>query len=1052
MERYRILILCLLLFASLGEAQTNSITFSFTIPPGSPDTATSAAVLDSAGVMVRTLWGNRSYPPGTYSGTWDGKLDVSASSMPGNKYTIKLLADNVSYTYDGEVLTTNRDWYGPNRWGWQCGWTQGFPKLAFSAARGWMMCGYNEGSMNFVTFDKNNPNYPTKPHPYYANGNHGEYDVATDNQWVYLLAEQSSVSFPNNFVTAVDANSGVPVYFSSGTLDNSLVWSNTSSSGWFIAATYIDYVSGAASQGTGIAVQRSGNVLAVAHGNQNTIKLFDKRTGASLGPDVTTVPNLGKVTPMAFTSEGLWVVATGQLYLITGLPSSPVVSQPISGLSYPVSVGANTLANNLFVADGGTAQQVIEYAPNTHTVMRKIGDAGSYNDCNPSVTHTRLLLDDAPITGINGNNLGQNSLYYVWVAADDEDHVWIQDQRGQRVQHFDQASNYVEQILNRKPNYWLTVSETLPNRLFSANWMEFTVDYTVPLVPGDPDTAVGGNGAWTLSKNWMVCAAGSHGSTAWTGADMYFVRSVEQLSNGRVYAVLDSHGGTGPQRNIFELPANGTSPARNTGVNMLLNAGMNRNGDITITAVNGSGVGRAAAVMVNSLTGFDGSNNPIYGAQTTQISVPTDSTNWILVPQIAGYSNGVEATTGGYYPIFKTTFNNNGIAVGSPSWSSTSPKFGSQSMSAASDANYIAYYTMGQGSARQWTIEAWLKTTATGTQAAVSYGTTTGGNVWMGSSGGKFAFGIDGTNGFDGTTQATSITINDGAWHHCVLEMTNANNITQTQIASTYVDGAPGPTLTGSVSAQQGYPVGTIGRATNTTGMAWTGNIDEVALFVYPKYTASFTPPTAAYSGGEYGVSAVWHMDGGPYVAGNALGAAAGQQFTTRYPHAAAIRSGYASYAWTTLPEVCMNNAPDFKGGYPCDTAGYGGITPVHVEGRTMLFYYGGNWTPYGAQFYHLYEDGMMIGQFGNNQQFPGVNISPQPLNLNYPMHPGNIGNSSWITTTTINSGNDIYVYVGDEALTPGHRWHISNLGAIHEYTGTATLQPNAQVTLSKVF
>jgi hypothetical protein len=163
------------------------------------------------------------------------------------------------------------------------------------------------------------------------------------------------------------------------------------------------------------------------------------------------------------------------------------------------------------------------------------------------------------------------------------------------------------------------------------------------------------------------------------------------------------------------------------------------------------------------------------------------------------------------------------------------------------------------------------------------------------------------------------------------------------------------------------------------------------------------------------------------------------------------MKNGFASYAWMTMPEVQMPNAPDYKGSFPGNggNGGAEGTSYIKTEGTNFIFLYAGNYTNWGAQFYHYYEDGMLVGQFGNNQAFPGSQ-NGAPFKLGYPVRPGNFGNIGHMTSTVVNG--DIYVYVGDESYSVAHRWHISNLSSIHEYAGSTILQPNASVTLSRVF
>jgi hypothetical protein len=743
----------------------------------------------------------------------------------GQTYTIKLLTNQVAYVYDGHLGSTDTQWYYPQKWEWHCsGWYNGMAKVIFVGKSGWAACAYNEGAYNVATFDASTPNYPRLPNLSYFSTAHQTADMASDGKTIYLMEWKAVQN--NNFVTAIDAGTSMPFYFTNGTYDTTFIWP-----GGFIGnnnyvptltGTYIDLVvSPATDVQTGIAVQQSGSILAVAHGTTGTIKLFDKVSGSSVGTisgvHVSTItPNF---TPMAFTTEGLWYVSDGGLYLITGLPSSPVVTQPIAGppFQYVAAIGANPTTNGLYVADGGTNQQIYEYAVNTHLLLKTLGVLGGYHDCNPTITHTRFMFDD---TATIGSNAAGNYFHYVFVQPDASDNVWVEDLYGRRIQHFDASGNYVNQILYMKPSYGgATASETMPTRTF-IGMFEYDMNYTVPNLPGDPDPTLGGNGSWTFAKDWMVCALGAHGSPPLTDAnqDRYYFLQVENLSNNRVYATLTSHPGN--FRNVFELPVNGTSPARNTGLLWPNNYTMLRNGTLSSWSVSGSSPSKTVSILNEALTGFDGSGNPIWGSPATVISTTTNASNVFLIPGQGGIggSRSSEPTTSGYYPIWQTS--------------------------------------------------------------------------------------VIGTSG---------------------------------------------------------------------------------------------------------------------------------------YPHAAAIKSGFPSYAWTTMPEKALV-VPDGMS-YPSGASA--GMTPVRTEGTNILYWYAGNYNAYGSQVYHYYEDGLMIGQFGNTTALP-------PNGEKYPLHPGNIGNSQYMSTTTVNG--DIYVYLGDEALSLAQRWHVANLNSIHEYAGTGVLQPGGSVILNPLF
>ncbi len=66
---------------------------------------------------------------------------------------------------------------------------------------------------------------------------------------------------------------------------------------------------------------------------------------------------------------------------------------------------------------------------------------------------------------------------------------------------------------------------------------------------------------------------------------------------------------------------------------------------------------------------------------------------------------------------------------------------------------------------------------------------------------------------------------------------------------------APAATAPGSVFGVRTY-------GASLTGFIWAGTVDEVAIWSVARHSANFTPPTAAYTGQEMGLTALWHLDG----------------------------------------------------------------------------------------------------------------------------------------------------------------------------------------------
>ena len=670
------------------------LTFSFTVE--NQNTHTSAGVFDSSGALVRTLWSNQVFSPGTYTGGWNGNTDLGIQVPNNGPFTIKVLTNNVQYKWDGVVGTTSDSWFVPQRpesFGWN-----GNRRFAFVGKVGWMSSGYAEGSYNFGYFMDTDPNTAMMVNPYnpeiqnnpitspYDDQNIGIIDIATDGQWIYL-ASQAFWDATSSYVTAFDVsvpnpNQAVPAVFGNGAIvagpncplyplancgmnPGSLSWFNTTIS-------YIDSEPSGQLPPTGIAVQHQGNILAVAHGDypsngsivhSGVIRLFDKRQGTLLGI-INSIPN---PTQMAFNSLGLWVISNGSLYLVSDPGGSNQVSSPISSLSNALSVATDSSTDDIFILDGGTSQQMKEYN-NSLVQISTYGVLGGYEDCNPTIRNDHLMLDGTAVTGQHSTLAGSNSSNVSWIRIEDATgDVWIQEGGTQsRILHLSpivstsgmKTYTYVNQILNHIPNYSATTSETMPTRLFSGLF-EYSVSYdpNLPLESGDPDPTLGGNGAWSLTKNWAVCADGAAGSPV-TGISSGSIYAAEKLNNGKAYVEISS----GQDLFVYRLSDDGMTPMSPT-TTYFSNFNWKqlfRDGSLGYTNLEPGPQGFINSIFQMKLVGFDSQDNPIWNSSELVAQVNSDIQSQ---PHLSlGWNtpfSGIEPTTDGYFPLYMQGYNYN---------------------------------------------------------------------------------------------------------------------------------------------------------------------------------------------------------------------------------------------------------------------------------------------------------------------------------------------------------------------------------------------------------
>ena len=648
------------------------IAYTYTLPVNA--TNTTLGVKDSSGALIRTIFAGKSEAAGTYSGMWDGRTDSGAVAS-GGPFTVVLLYGNPVYTWDGKVGNTSNHWEGLNKWE---SFYESLPsaRITFVNNIGWTTEGFSEGTLGLGYFKDTDPNTPYAVSPYWKGNGIDFIDIANDGQNLYAV---SASPWPHSasFATKFDAHTGQPSSFTNGRATAG----PRVGQGGYITYAYpgttmsdIDVNPDSSDNPpTSIAVQTGGNLLAIGHGNywkgqwpaselhkNNVIKFFDKNTGLPAGAPAS----LANPVSMAFSSQGLWVIAENGLNLILSPGSGNKVTQPISGLSNPAAVDVNKSNGHIYVLDGGASQQLKEYDA-SYRLVRTYGQLGGYTDCNPNVSHDRLMIDSKAITGSTALSIPVT----VAVRSEENGDVWITDTldegRSGRLQHLTPSGStyqYVSEVQFSALNYLNGGSHTEPTRLF-IGMLEYALDYSVPNKPGDP-TAPGGNNSWRIIRAWTVGAGGACGSNNVYGINPWrnppAIVASEKLSNGHVYAtILSTWKGTTPikQVHLVELPLDGKSPFRYIRAMSFPNNAqypMDRNGNFRFASFTHGGRSSHGTMNIIPLTGFDSNNNPVYGPVETIAS-------WSFVentqpfPQ-ASWAGGIagsnfEPTTGGVYAI-----------------------------------------------------------------------------------------------------------------------------------------------------------------------------------------------------------------------------------------------------------------------------------------------------------------------------------------------------------------------------------------------------------------
>jgi len=141
--------------------------------------------------------------------------------------------------------------------------------------------------------------------------------------------------------------------------------------------------------------------------------------------------------------------------------------------------------------------------------------------------------------------------------------------------------------------------------------------------------------------------------------------------------------------------------------------------------------------------------------------------------------------------------------------------------------------------------------------------------------------------------------------------------------------------------------------------------------------------------------------------------------------HLGGIRQGGSTWLWKAMPTIgghdgngCAESWIEYGGNYHM-VAGRNIFTGFHGE-----FYQDAGQS---GQFFHYYDNGLFVGQFGQPLMF-GVVVNP----------PGGSGNS--FAPALVETANGTFLYHNDEPGRGSHRWRMDNLSSLRELAANATI------------
>ena len=564
------------------------MSFDFELPR---ERTTSAGIYAADGSLLRTLWRGERLAAGRHNRRWDQRLD-DGRVAPGGPYTVRLIHHDIRYQWDGAVGNSSAQaGRAPNR-------SFLMPQsLAADGDQLHMGLGYNEAQSALQGLQVGDPQRPASKVAH-ADPFVGFGLIASDG--VRLYGANTGGLDKGGFVVAFSTTDGAQAVFDEGL---ALCLARRGDGSCYPNQTYRSVIArrpDSEPPPTGLAVQRNGNLLAVAYGRENRVRVYDKRSGRKLSEwSVPLAAHSSNQLAMSLNGD-LWIVSTTSVLRYAAIDTDARLVATLSGLSKPLALAADPQDDTaVWVADGGDSQQLRRFSRTANANANVntnadvvIGQRGGLNS-QAAVAPDRLCFSFI------------NQLEHTALAVDGAGHVWVVDTCNNRLQRYTRAGAAVDTVAWLPTSYVSAVDSQRPQRVF-ANYLEFEVDYT---------RALSAPGAWRLLRNWLpsLPAALRDGDTANWGFGGF--RAVTTLANGRSYAQMTVAG----QGLIVELTAAGTARevlrlAAPVGAQSA--AVLQANGDLH----HGADEGTRQVVYRRRLEGFDSSGAPRWAAQAAVLA------------------------------------------------------------------------------------------------------------------------------------------------------------------------------------------------------------------------------------------------------------------------------------------------------------------------------------------------------------------------------------------------------------------------------------------------
>lgn len=510
------LLLIVIQYCSTAFTQNFYSAFTFNLKS---NCTTSAGVFKNNGQLIRTLWSNRAMKAGIYTEQWDRKDDYGRLVRDTN-YFIRVISNNLKYTWEGVIGNNSDSLTGSSK----IRAFNRFNSMAIAGEFAYYSIGYSEGIPSSYKFNLKHPRNKINILDEHQNNTDLQCNyVCTDGQLVYWTGYDPFNPL-KSFVFATKCSN-----------DSEYIFNRGIASSTFYGRNYKSVLNlrtqGISSHPSGLAVQKKGKYLVVAHSNINLLIIYDKVTGDSLFSI-----QISKPREICFdTSEYLWVISGQSDVIKYEILSSGNLSVPlltIPQLNSPLALAVSPNNYKLMVIEGGTSQQIKVFSNYSGKLLTTLGTPGGYT-LSSEVNDYKFYFSDSV-----------TQLTKPFIAFEPDSSFWVGDVGNERVQKYNHLGIFEDRIMCLPHSYSTVVDQNNPSRVM-CNYLEFEVDYSKPLKPD--------NGSWRLKRNWRAFIKAPY----FQSDELRVFRQMTTLTGNRTFAFLDSIVNGTRYPVLVELPENG---------------------------------------------------------------------------------------------------------------------------------------------------------------------------------------------------------------------------------------------------------------------------------------------------------------------------------------------------------------------------------------------------------------------------------------------------------------------------------------------------------------